>query len=846
MSPEGRYLPLLRIIRTGAAQRATKRPGRRELHLPGTVNQGRRLGQRFQRLQESIEHRRLELREELAGVEPEMAVVLETVGSVQGFINAARRVRGLEWLGELDSEVAPDEDFYDPKDRERVLGGSLYLVMTDRRALDELLSLWRRWQEEPDESLGWGWNRFREIFARLHDIRPWGAEDRLRETGLAEVWRERIEDGENRVRTEIELWFRKSTARRRQATALVEKYVTQAGGRIVGQSTIEEIAYHGILAELPAAAAEKILDLDEVALVRCDDVMFLRPVGQTGAPGPEDVPGPELPPPVEVPQQVEPTVALFDGLPLERHRHLEGRLTIDDPDDWAAQIPAGVRHHGTAMASLILHGDLGSGEAPLERPLYVRPILKPFTGFQAQAEIIPEDVLPVDLLHRAVRRLFIDEEGNPGVAPSIRVVNLSIGDRSRPFDRMVSPFARLLDWLAWKHQLLIVVSAGNHSGHIELSRSLSELTADELQAELWRAIRQRAHLQRLLAPAESLNALTIGAEHRDACQTFELRHLCNPAVTNEVETVPSPITAWGPGPARAVKPDVFLPGGRQLYREDPGLRLRPSTATASPPGQSVAAAGTPPDLGRIRYTVGTSNSAALASRAAGRILERLPELIEDFDGIERRFIAPLLKAFLVHGATWGNARALCERLFDSDKRKDLGRFLGFGFADIDRVLGCTDHRVTLVSWGELARETGDVYTVPLPYGLSGLTGARRLITTLAWLSPINPYDRRYRQADLWVDSRGGSPQESIGVTRADADYHAAMRGTVHHEVWEGEQAAVFAEADEIALRVSCREHAKGLVGLVPYALLVTLEVAPELNVQVYQQVRTKVAARVRV
>ena len=846
MSPEARHLPLLRITRTGEAEKARKRARPPKVHKPTPERQAERLAPRFDRLSNAFERQRLELRENLAGVEPEMAVVLETIGSVRDFVKAVRRVEGFEWLGEADVEFEPGEEFYNLNEKTRSVGGSLYLVMTDRRALEELLSLWQRWQESPDQKFETGWNPFRHIFSSLHDIRPWGPEDRLRETGLAEDWRERIEDGEERVRTEIELWFRKSAPRRGEAVALVERYVTRAGGRILGQSVVEEIAYHGILAELPAAAAEQILDLEEVAVVRCDDVMFLRPVGQTGAPGPEDAPGPEVPPPDALPQQVEPVVALFDGLPLERHRHLQGRLNVDDPDDWATQIPAGVRHHGTAMASLIIHGDLGSGEAPLERPLYVRPVLKPASGFRAQEEIIPEDVLPVDLLHRAVRRLFIDEEGNPGVAPSVQVVNLSIGDRSRPFDRLVSPFARLLDWLAWEHQLLIVVSAGNHSGHIQLSRSLSELTADELQAELWRAIRQRAHLQRLLAPAESLNALTIGAEHRDACQSFELRHLCNPAVANQGETVPSPITAWGPGPGRAIKPEFFLPGGRQLYSEDPGRRLRPSTATASPPGQSVAAAGSLPDLGRTRFTVGTSNSAALASRAAGQILERLPDFVEDFNGIERRFVAPLLKAFLVHGASWGDARELCERLFDSGKRKDLGRFLGFGFADTDRIRGCTEHRVTLISWGEIAKDTGDIYTVPLPYGLSGLAGARRLITTLAWLSPINPYDRRYRQADLWVDSRAGGPQASIGVTRSDADYHAAMRGTVHHEVWEGEQAAVFAETDEMTLRVSCREHAKGLDSLVPYALLVTLEVAPELGVQVYQQVRAKIAVRVRV
>lgn len=50
----------------------------------------------------------------------------------------------------------------------------------------------------------------------------------------------------------------------------------------------------------------------------------------------------------------DPIVALLDGLPLENHDFLNGRLTVDDPDGWAAETPAADRHHGTNMASLLL------------------------------------------------------------------------------------------------------------------------------------------------------------------------------------------------------------------------------------------------------------------------------------------------------------------------------------------------------------------------------------------------------------------------------------------------------------------------------------------------------------
>ena len=94
---------------------------------------------------------------------------------------------------------------------------------------------------------------------------------------------------------------------------------------------------------------------------------------------------------------------------------------------------------GTAMASLICHGDLDAQGAALDRPVYVRPIMQPRRGFDGRfVEAVPEDVLPVDLVHRAVVRMFDGEGSEPPAAPRVRVVSLSIGDPARPFVREMS------------------------------------------------------------------------------------------------------------------------------------------------------------------------------------------------------------------------------------------------------------------------------------------------------------------------------------------------------------------------------------------------------------------------
>jgi hypothetical protein len=524
------------------------------------------------------------------------------------------------------------------------------------------------------------------------------------------------------------------------------------------------------------------------------------------------------------------------------------------------------------MASLVVHGDLGltGGQEPLARPIYVRPVLRPMEqGTLGPRELIPEDVLEVDLVHRMVRRILVGEGGEEPAAPQTLVVSFSVGDPSRLFDRQVSPLARLLDWLAWEHRVLFVVSAGNPgcASKLELSCSrddLRRLGAAELRRHAWDAVTRHLHLRRLLAPAESINALTIGGEHSDGAGDYEMRSRLDPYGDDSSVRLPSPVTAFGAGVGRAVKPDLLYPAGRQLYQEshsttESGVGLDLKSSTALPPGQRLASPGSIPGrTDQTRYLCGTSNSAALTSRAAALLYERLPMLLAVGPNVqlpERRFLVPLLKALLVHDASWGASRDLIEDLVAGTlgrrpTRADLGRFLGYGYPGDDRVLGCHEQRATLCGWGELEDGDGHVYRVPLPQSLSSKSVWRRLTVTLAWLSPINPADRRYRRAHLWFEPREVAERddstELLELQRCEADYWAANRGTVQHEIFEGERAAPFADDDELVMKVSCRAHAGDLPAPVPYALAVSLEVAPGVDVPIYEEMRVRLRTRAQI
>lgn len=458
--------------------------------MPTHYRQAERLAPKFTQLQNAVHARNIEIQQTAIGIDPEQVLVMEIIGSVEDFANAVKRIEGFEWMGESEiDEISPDQDFFDEKDKEKKLSGRLYMIMTNQRALDEMLSMWRRYmdQDDPKQKFDKGLAKFREIFLRLKDIRRWGVKDRLLETGVIDAWQEDLEgDGDRLIRFEVELWFRSSEEKRSQSSTIVTNQIQQLGGHVLSEFLHEGIAYHGILAELPAKAIQAIVDNPNTELVICDSVMFFRPVGQILA-------GDRLLEDEAVYSDLEeysrpdgePVIAILDGLPLANHRLLDGRLIVDDPDNVEDSYNANERVHGTSMASLIVHGDLNDGVQPLGRLVYVRPIMKPMPNdFRTpRREYIPDDVLLVDLIHRSVKRLFEGDGTEGPIAPSVRVINLSIGDPDRQFLQSMSPVARLLDWLSFTYGVLFVISAGNQSGSIQVGISRTEFESSTPQEQ---------------------------------------------------------------------------------------------------------------------------------------------------------------------------------------------------------------------------------------------------------------------------------------------------------------------------------------------------------------------------
>ena len=80
--------------------------------------------------------------------------------------------------------------------------------------------------------------------------------------------------------------------------------------------------------------------------------------------------------------------------------------------------------------------------------------------------------------------------------------------------------------------------------------------------------------------------------------------------------------------------------------------------------------------------------------------------------------------------------------------------------------------------------------------------------------------------------------------RQYANHRAVQRGTVQHEVLEGNGAVPFQDGDNIVIKVNCRSDAGPITEPIRYGLAVTLEVAEHLDIPIYQEVRDRIGVRV--
>lgn len=746
------------------------------------------------------------------------------------FEKAVRLVPGLEFLGTEDL----DEDELDPNP-------ALYLMVPSDAALRNIVTLWRGWQR--DGTVPAGFSAWKSLLSQLRDIRPWGPQDRITPGDYAVLSAE-AKGQPQTVRVEIELVFR-------QNGELVEQQARQAiqaaGGAVINRSRIPGAGYHALLSEIPTQALTAALAGNAASLAGEESVLQIRPQSIFQIVPIEEVAGAQagLAPAVAG----DPIVAIFDAVPLAGHPRLAGTLNVDDQFGLEA-LAVGPRKHGTAMASAVVHGDINQPwTRALERPIHFVNMLYA-TADPEHPERFP-DRLPADLFEEALVRM---REGAAPTAPHVIVINASLGDANKPFAGRVSGWARVVDFLASRYGVLFIVSAGNHHDFVETedmtASQFEALAAEQRLRVALRASASQIATRRILAPAEAMNAITVGALHADH---FNAGYL--PASTFDVFADSGLCTissGLGPGYGGAIKPDILAPGGRHHVRLAPHgehHRLHPLTTNAGAfGGVGVAAPPSPTSLGPdvVARSVGTSVAAALATGVAARVHEALEAAYPDFSALPSAQRAALLKALLVHGAKWNEARdLLVEILGPADNRQhyrqkdNVRRYLGYGAYDPERIISCAQDRATIWAVDVIAADQGKRFRIPWPAVMSGKAQPHGLHATLAWFTPPRPGAVAYRGVKMKIVEPGQLGDAGIKACSTQPDPKQIHKGTVVHRRWDGERAAAIAGDGFFDLDV--QREADDLDQLTNFALVVTLEMAGEATV--YSEVLNRVALK---
>ncbi len=837
---------------------------------PGRAGQGQRYQSTFNSLSKALENADPDfaLRSDPSGIAPERALVFVTAGSVQNFARAAQAV-GLEVFAENELESLDDfPDGFQPPGTESDLSRTLYATMPTLEFFRKILSFWNAYQNDEDAPRGaapW-WT----AFDLLLELRPWGPEDRLTE-GARNVIEDRLPfDDDEEVSIEFEIWPTANTERRTAWRRETEQRIVEVGGRVLDTSSIsgDGFTYEAVLAGLPVNAVRALLDDpgDLDGLTSLEGVQFILPqtIGQAAPSDPEGDTG-DHDPQESFSADAPIRAALLDGTPVAAHAALDGGVVIEDVNDLVRLSEVNHRAHATAMASLILRGDLeADGNALQDTRLVCVPLL--IDG--DNGAWTPDNKLFVDLLHTALTQLITAEDP---LAPDVFVVNFSIGIRDARFAGRISALARLIDWWAVKEGILFVISAGNIGEGLTLlgTNTLAFDDADDVERrEMVRSsMRDSIYDRTLLSPAEALNGISVGAISRDLNGYTPPTLAGVMTLEGDTESLPQMTSALGLGLHRSIKPDLLGVGGRQEVRANPSgdnavlrsldVSQRTGLVVASPNGGDHA----------TKKSRGTSPAAALTTRAILQSAEALTGAEGPYEGQElpRRDFALLTRALAVNAARWpedacnlyNEELGRFGRYHHARAKEEVCRYFGHGTLATEMMQDSPEAGVTLVGLGSIRKDQAQIFTMPLPASMSGERVPRSMRVTIAWFSPVNAARAQYRLASLEavaadeIDDEGDSSWGLDLKSDGDGpDANMVKRGSVWSRrlVNRIRKVPEFSEDAVIPICVQCRDASNG--GLSPdddiaFAIAVTLEIEAEVQYDIHEEIEQKIRLSLR-
>lgn len=447
-------------------------------------------------------------------------------------------------------------------------------------------------------------------------------------------------------------------------------------------------------------------------------------------------------------------ILIVDSGLLPQHPLLEGSvvksiaakgkgISTDMPNDDVG--------HGTEVAGIALYGDLEeciSNESfRQEIWLYSAKVL--FKDIQGLPRFDPDELLEHQLKDSIDRMV-------ENYKDKFRIVNLSLGNTANIMyqGRRQYNLAALVDELAWKHDLIFVISTGNYESNT-YENYPDYLVEDNSDAKI-------------VDPASSILGITVGALYKK--HTGKLF---------EYAFYPSPFTRSGPGYGGMIKPElVELGGGGLGFQKGEEILDESGVITLNPKWVKKG--------NHFTISRGTSLSAPKVAHDLAFLINKFPS-----------FSNNMIKALLLSSASIPSYRPgiLKDLKFHSNSREaaSLLKVYGYGKPDLEKALFSNTNRVLLIN--ESSISPGDRYYYPffLPKEFIEEPGERFISVTLVFDPPI--------KNDVMV-SMESHLYKNKSIDEIDALYRASTKKAMEEETEDEDAETSPPELAEYEIRLA--------------------------------------------
>jgi hypothetical protein len=447
---------------------------------------------------------------------------------------------------------------------------------------------------------------------------------------------------------------------------------------------------------------------------------------------------------LEPPESKAPKVCIIDSGIQERHSLLRVAIDFDNSRSW---VPG---EEIDEIADYVARG--GHGTRVAGAVLYPRNIPR---NSKEKAVCWIQNARVLDVNCKLPQRIFppvlldnIVEFYHPGQIGT-KIFNHSITGSVPCRTQYMSAWAAAIDNLTWEKDILFIVAAGNlpldeRIGSTRLSIK-DHLSANRLCPDYL-----LENSCRIANPAQSFQALTVGSI---SPASYQIAPYSSISQKDQL----SAFSCSGLGIWETIKPEVVEYGG-DLVKDDnqpPNIVIRkevcPELVRSTLNGGPAVASD----------NVGTSFAAPKVSHIAARLAAELPEES-----------CLLYRALIVQSARWP------EWAIHEENKLNVIRQIGYGLPNVDRALGNSPHRITLMTTGErrIVAKQAHVYQVKLPEELRSPGERFRILVevTLSYKAqPRRTRRNRRKYLSAWLDwecsKKGEDPKRFLARVLKEYD-----------------------------------------------------------------------------